>query len=72
MCIHEVQVHVYKILAALQKLYMQILRQMLAQMKRQFLELLSDANFVPPGLHARRVEAEGRRSPAKAAYVPLY
>lgn len=36
--------------------------QMLAQMKRQFLELLSDANFVPPGLHARRVEAEGRRS----------
>jgi ATP-dependent RNA helicase DHX57 len=32
----------------------------LAQMKRQFVELLSDAAFVPSGLHARRVEAAGR------------
>ena len=32
----------------------------LAQMKRQFVELLSDANFVPSGLHARRIEAAGR------------
>eukprot|EP01043_Picozoa_sp_COSAG02_P052520 COSAG02_NODE_5671_length_4141_cov_10.012123_2_plen_881_part_01 len=32
----------------------------LAQMKRQFVELLSDASFVPSGLHARRIEAAGR------------
>lgn len=35
--------------------------QSIAQLKRQLLELLSDARFVRPGLRARAVEAVGRR-----------
>ena len=35
--------------------------QQIAALKRQFLELLSDAGFAPRGLRARRVEAVGRR-----------
>jgi len=35
--------------------------QMIASLKRQLLELLSEGGFVPPGLRARVVEAIGRR-----------
>jgi hypothetical protein len=41
--------------------------QMLSQMKRQFLELLSDSNFVPSGLHSRKVEAAGKMPPGQWA-----
>jgi HrpA-like RNA helicase len=34
---------------------------MIAQTKRQFVELLSDARFLPPRLRQRQVEAAGRR-----------
>ena len=36
--------------------------QTIGQLKRQLLELLSDAGFVPSGLRARAVEAAGRRN----------
>ena len=36
--------------------------QTIGQLKRQLLELLSDAGFVRPGLRARAVEAAGRRA----------
>ena len=34
---------------------------MLAAMKRQFVELLSDAHFVPHGLHSRKIEQAGKQ-----------
>jgi len=37
------------------------LREM-GDLKRQLLQMLSEANFVPPGLHARRVEYLARRA----------
>ena len=30
-------------------------------MKRQFVELLSDAHFVPHGLHSRKIEQAGKQ-----------